>query len=512
MNQNLQKIYDFILRNNGISAEEKNALTKAIEEAEEALILSEFKLSRTEQVKKTTEVLLEETIDELEKKRKDVEAKNRELEIETALERVRAIAMAMRKPEDLLDVCEILFKELQTLGFEGLRNSMINIHNDDEGSFLNYDYSDFAGPAIATVNYNTHPTIEYHVKQTRSADDAFFEYSFTGSQLNDWKEFRKKSNEYDDPRIEQIDALHYYFYSIGTGSIGISTFSGINNDQREILKRFRNVFNLSYQRYMDISLAEMQAWEAQIELALERVRARTMAMQKSFELMETSSVLYQQLKNLGEPVDQFSIGIISEKENIVEVSATLYGNKIQQAKHSIDEPLLMNKIYQHWKNGEKSFVLVQEGKDLIEYNKFRNTLVGAELFPITPETAERRVISVVYFSKGMLALATNETRPKESMRLLERFAVVFDLTYTRFLDLQKAEAQAKEAKIEAALEKVRSRTMGMQKSNELVETAFVLYQQFKLLGETPIQITIGTINEKEKRNRILGNGHERKQD
>ena len=33
--------------------------------------------------------------------------------------------------------------------------------------------------------------------------------------------------------------------------------------------------------------------------------------------------------------------------------------------------------------------------------------------------------------------------------VLERFAQVFDLTYTRFLDLQKAEAQAREAQIEA---------------------------------------------------------------
>lgn len=51
----------------------------------------------------------------------------------------------------------------------------------------------------------------------------------------------------------------------------------------------------------------------------------------------------------------------------------------------------------------------------------------------------------------------------ENVQLLERFAAVFDLTYTRFLDLKNAEAQAREAKIETALEKVRSRTMAMQK-------------------------------------------------
>ena len=62
--------------------------------------------------------------------------------------------------------------------------------------------------------------------------------------------------------------------------------------------------------------------------------------------------------------------------------------------------------------------------------------------------------------------------------VFKSFAAVFEQTYTRFLDLQKAEAQAREAQIEAALERVRSRTMGMQKSEELKEVIQVVYEQF----------------------------------
>ena len=50
------------------------------------------------------------------------------------------------------------------------------------------------------------------------------------------------------------------------------------------------------------------------------------------------------------------------------------------------------------------------------------------------------------------------------MKICARFAAVFEQTYTRFLDLQKAESQAREAQIEAALERVRSQSMGMQNS------------------------------------------------
>ncbi|MEZ5029264.1 MAG: hypothetical protein R2765_10840 [Ferruginibacter sp.] len=45
--------------------------------------------------------------------------------------------------------------------------------------------------------------------------------------------------------------------------------------------------------------AEAQAREAQIQLALERVRARTMAMQRSDELTEVAGLLFNQLTDLG---------------------------------------------------------------------------------------------------------------------------------------------------------------------------------------------------------------------
>ena len=63
----------------------------------------------------------------------------------------------------------------------------------------------------------------------------------------------------------------------------------------------------------------------------------------------------------------------------------------------------------------------------------------------------------------------------EENNTLMRFGKVFQQTYTRFLDLQKAEAQAREAQIEAALERVRARTMAMQHSDELKEVDYTSF-------------------------------------
>jgi hypothetical protein len=55
---------------------------------------------------------------------------------------------------------------------------------------------------------------------------------------------------------------------------------------------------------------------------------------------------------------------------------------------------------------------------------------------------------------GGLFIATLEPLSQENFNILLRFAKVFDQTYTRFNDLKLAESQAREAKIEAALERV----------------------------------------------------------
>jgi hypothetical protein len=72
--------------------------------------------------------------------------------------------------------------------------------------------------------------------------------------------------------------------------------------------------------------------------------------------------------------------------------------------------------------------------------------------------------------------------PKESLETLVRFAGVFDLAYKRFMDLQKAEAQAREAEIQLALERVRARSLAMHHTSELQEVVNITAQQLHGIG------------------------------
>ena len=116
MNQHLQSILNSIQQSEHLTEEEKNTLLKAVKDTDKEIAITEFKLDRTEKVKRTTAILLEETIAELEQKRKDVEAQNRDLEIEAALEKVRSRSLAMQKSDELAALSLELVKQVQALG------------------------------------------------------------------------------------------------------------------------------------------------------------------------------------------------------------------------------------------------------------------------------------------------------------------------------------------------------------------------------------------------------------
>ncbi|MBL0183519.1 MAG: hypothetical protein IPP96_15000 [Chitinophagaceae bacterium] len=389
----------------------------------------------------------------------------------------------MRTPEDLTGICEVLYAELHSLGFAEMRNAMINIHDDVKETLVNYDYSDEIGKSINHLVYNIHPVIEKQVKQMRSAGDAFSETYFKGKDLEDWKAFRKKIGEKDDPRIEQADALYYYFYSIGTGSIGISTFGVIAEEKLNVLKRFRNVFTLAYQRYTDIAQAEAQAREAKIEAALERTRTQSMIMQHSNELDDTLRVFHEQVLLLGIP-SAFSFLWLPDEKNDrhifwaawKEINSAVYKSKAINYPLDRNEPATAQCLID-WKSNEPVYSYHVPPPVVENYFAVWQELIDG-VDHLKPEYFSGGLHYVEAFMKyGCFGVMVESDLTEDEKNILARFAVEFERTYTRFLDLQKAEAQAREAQVEAALERVRSRSMGMQKSEDLTEVIKIVYQQ-----------------------------------
>jgi two-component system, NtrC family, sensor kinase len=105
MNQNLQNILSLIEQNEALSAEQKKSIADWVKEVDKTITITEFKLDRTEKVKKTTAILLEETIQELELKRKAVEEFNAALH--RSLEELKATQQQLIQSEKMASLGEL---------------------------------------------------------------------------------------------------------------------------------------------------------------------------------------------------------------------------------------------------------------------------------------------------------------------------------------------------------------------------------------------------------------------
>ncbi|MEO8230778.1 MAG: hypothetical protein ABI638_00730, partial [Ignavibacteriota bacterium] len=254
---------------------------------------------------------------------KELSLKNRELVIEAALEKVRAIALSMKEPSDMLEVCWTISNELKLLNVKDIRNVQTAIFYESKGTYVNYEYyAKHRKKIITEVDFKNHHLQKLFANQMLKGAEELFTRTLKGKKLNEWYAYQKTTNQFVDTYLEKSKSLSYYWYSLGPVALGISTYVPLKENEINLFKRFRNVFELAYRRFLDIEHAMAQAREAQIELALERVRARTMAMQKSDELAETAKVLFEQFDLLGIYIDRMSIGIINEESHKAEVWLT----------------------------------------------------------------------------------------------------------------------------------------------------------------------------------------------
>jgi signal transduction histidine kinase len=105
MNPYLARIQELISQHAQLDDTSKTALLKALSDADKQWAIVDFKLDRTEKVKKTTAILLEETIEELEQKRKAVEESKNALQ--QSLEELKAAQAQLIQSEKMASLGEL---------------------------------------------------------------------------------------------------------------------------------------------------------------------------------------------------------------------------------------------------------------------------------------------------------------------------------------------------------------------------------------------------------------------
>ncbi|MCW3114034.1 MAG: hypothetical protein JWR18_2430, partial [Segetibacter sp.] len=507
MNDTLKALIDLAENANRLTESEKNDLQSTAKSIDKTLSIAAFKIERLQKDKRALTVLLQETIDELEHKRKAVEAQNRELEIEASLERVRTKTMAMQKSDELFEVIKTIYDEFQKLGFDALVADLM-IFTEDKKGYDIWLYGAYGGegPYRTSDTFFNHPHHQgtmngwingEELRITELKDDVFT--SYFKIVLDDITGLICLSEE-DKNKIFSLGHIIHTEVFTKHGCIRVGSLEKRTGTQLDIQKRFAKVFDQSYTRFLDLKKAEAQAREAQIELGLERVRARAMAMQNSVELAELVDTVFKELRKLDFSltrciiwifdVDASGSGVWSANSEIDKTPNSYYIKFLDHPRHQT--------MISEWKARTPKFIyeLMGDEKRSDDYRMLHET----ELRHLPEEVkagmmeSERVFLNYSFSSFGCLQADTLEPLPNESLDIIYRFAKVFDLTFTRFNDLQKAEAQAREAQIELGLERVRARAMAMHNSDELKELVKTLFVELTGLDVNLSTCMIWTCN------------------
>ncbi|MBD0328355.1 MAG: hypothetical protein ICV68_18205, partial [Pyrinomonadaceae bacterium] len=429
------------------------------------------------------------------------EAQAREAQIEAAVERVRAKALAMHRSEEIMTVVQTLRNELGHLQIEGVFAA--SIHLQQEGGTIRLwdititDVLENAPSSSWDLNLRLeemHPRL--YVKRIWDRTEKYFVLKQDEDDFPILVEWVRQFSQKDADEIERAIKEHNIQCTwtaatrLDYGRMHIDLLVPPSAEVESILLKMGAAFDLTYKRFLDLQQAEAQAREAQIEAALERIRAAAMAMHKSDDLNNAVGVIFEELDKLNLGMLRCGIAIVDKEKRSADVFTTTkseQGSIIQvSGDESMDIHPMLSGAFNAWANGKEAFSYDLYGDDLVQYYKSLGTTnfnLPEELHRISSNKAElQQYFFVATFSAGCLFAFRQTPFPDEAKKVMKRFANVFNLTYKRFLDIQQAEAQAREAQIEAALERVRARTMAMQRSDELPEAANLLFTQIQTLG------------------------------
>src|SRR5437764_11582150 len=103
-------------------------------------------------------------------------------------------------------------------------------------------------------------------------------------------------------------------------------------------------------------------------------------------------------------------------------------------------------IFKKWEKNEDFFYYHLTGKENADYFNLLNRTSNYP--PQSIEEISDGNFQAYFFKDGAIVTFTANPHSEEDQQVMKRFASVFTLTFQRYKDLQKAEAQARESQIQ----------------------------------------------------------------
>ena len=428
-----------------------------------------------------------------------VEAQVREASVEAALERVRYRAMSMQNSEDVTSAAATMFSELEKLGIDSIRGGIL-ICDESETMDVWSVTNSIDGKVIrgsGKIDINATPLWKQIYKSWKKKDEYLF-YSLEGEEKNSYYRYISNLPNYHlSSSIQEMPDQFFQGCFFGEGVLWTFTLNPHTEEHQTVMKRFTAVFALTFRRYLDLKKAEEQTHEAILETALEKVRGKAMAMHNSLDLIATASAVFTELRKLDVNPMRCGVGLMTkESRKVMLYSATRDGdgdNLSLAGSALLADHQVLSEVYESWLKQEDYFP-VMEGEILQDY--YAKVLPNFKI-PVL-QLDKKQFGYFLPFSVGTFYGWSENPISETELKILNRFKLIIDLTFRRFMELQKSEANAREAVQQSSLDRVRAEIASMRTAKDLEKITPLIWTELKTLGVPFIRCGVFIMDEEQE--------------
>ena len=427
--------------------------------------------------------------------------------------------MAMQHSDDLMKSTAILFEEFEKLELSVDRCGIGIFDKETRDCHLWSTVTTHDGKtelATGITSLTVHPMLIETFEAWKSQRS--LQYILEGKELEDYYRLVSKS-EFHLPSkaIENSASLpkEYYLYTpFGAG--GLYAFSATEpaKEEKNIIRRFAEVFHLTYTRYEDLQKAEARALEAVKQASLDRVRGEIASMRTTDDLQRITPLIWSELEILEVPLIRCGVFIIDEsRSNVKAFLTTPDGKPIGALNLSFDATELTYNTVEHWRK-KKVYTHHWNKEDFVNWMQSMISLGQIQIpkqyqgYAKPPESLDLHFIP---FKQGMLYVGNTEPLLPEKIELVNTLAKAFSIAYSRYEDFVNLEnAKTRVEKTLSELKSAQTQLIHSEKMASLGElTAGIAHEiqnplnfvnnfsevSVDLIEEMDDEMTLGNIEE-----------------
>ena len=394
----------------------------------------------------------------LEAKVTELKRKNRSLEIEAALEKVRVRATDMRVSSELAETSAVLFHQLGELNIKAIRTG-VGIFDDANDAMelwlTTISLNQEVIRILDYVNLHVHPVFE-NIIPARKLQKPYAISILEGDEVR--KYYHTMSTYISVPKQKEYNQKEFFYsFFFSEGTINVISEQPLADEECNIMIRFAQVFGLIYTRFLDLQKAEERAKDLAKQGSLDRVRGQIASMRSTADLQRITPLIWNELNTLG--VLFIRCGIFIMDENTQKMQAYLSapdGHSLAVLNLPFDSNELTTNISDHWRKqmvyhkhwNKEEFIAWT--KSMMEMGQIQSPETYQDA-AAPPETLD---LHFVPFTQGMLYVGNSAQLNEDEIDLVKSLAEAFSIAYSRYEDFTKLE-KAKES-IEVTLTNLRA--------------------------------------------------------